>query len=641
MVNSSLFAILSCLAIENYGRDPRCRTNRWGVDLAYEDALGQWHEVSPETERSILAAMGVDRSDATGGDERRELVLVLHDDEERSVDGSGTLRLESGASRHVTGRLPTGLPHGYHQLELNGAAQPIPVIVAPRHCFLPPDLKTWGWSVQLYAARSRASWGIGDFYDLRQLAHWSKTQCGAGMMLLNPLCAATPVSPIQGSPYYPATRLFLSPLALHIPGLPGVSEIWPSLEPLDRQGRELNEQRLIDRDRIHELKTEALEILWQRFGGDPDFNRFCLDRGEALDRFAVFCAIAEHHRAGWHCWPHELQHPKSPAVGAFEREHSRRVLFHKWVQWLLDLQLSQSADLLDLMQDLPIGVDPDGADAWAWQDVLAQGAAVGAPPDEFNTQGQNWGLPPFVPHKLRECGYQPFVQTIRAAFRHCHALRIDHVMGLFRLFWIPQGSQASQGAYVRYDEREMLSIVALESERAHAYVVGEDLGTVEEGARETLASFQVLSYRLLWFEKQKPSEYPVNALAAVTTHDLPTVAGMWTGSDLERQRELGLKPNDESTAEIHERLCATAGLDQRCSLHEVIGGTYQLLSSAPSRVLTACLDDALAVEERPNIPATTNDKNPNWSLALPKPIEEIMTAPLASKISRVLSERNN
>lgn len=631
---------------EVFGRDARCRTNRWGVDLAFEDALGRWHEASPQTEEAILMAMGV------GGEVRRsapvsesvspgslDAVIVMHDDEEKSIAGPGVLTLESGEMRNVLQTIPRSLPRGYHQLRLRDSEKSVPVIVTPRFCFLPPDLKTWGWSVQLYAARSRESWGIGDFQDLHRLAKWSRSQ-NAGMMLLNPLCAATPVPPIQSSPYYPTTRLFLSPLWLHVPSLPGAAEIWPSLQSLEAQAQGLNSQRLINRDLVFELKMRALELLWQRFSDDAGFDAYCKDRGTALDRFATFCAIAEMHRSGWHTWPQELRHPNSSSVHAFAQSHADRIRFHKWVQWLLDVQLAKSADLLDLMQDLPIGVDPDGADAWAWQDVLAQGAGVGAPPDEFNTQGQDWGLPPFVPHKLRAAGYAPFVETIRAAFRHCHALRIDHVMGLFRLFWIPWGMKASEGAYVRYNEHEMLSIVALESERAKAYVVGEDLGTVEEGARETLASFNVLSYRLLWFEKDSPASYPRNALAAVTTHDLPTVAGLWTGSDLDRQRELGLKPNDEGTAEIHTRLSKSVGVEKTSPIEEVITGVYTHLSMSPSRILTACLDDALAVKERPNIPATNQDCNPNWSLALPAPIEDVMSCRLAARMALVLSTRN-
>lgn len=633
---------------KDLGRDPRCRTNRWGVDLAYEDALGQWHETPPESEADIRSAMGEtalgnDPDAALGGEDEADPVMVTHADEPRHVGGRGVLTLESGEMREIDQLIPPGLPHGYHRLTLEEGRE-VTVIVAPRSCYLPDDLRTWGWSVQLYAARSRESWGIGDFGDLLRLAKWSKEQGQAGMMLLNPLWAATPVKPLQCSPYYPTTRLFLNPLWVNILALrnllPGERKDWEAIEELDREGRQLNENRLIDRDRAYRLKNAALEILWKRFAGAGAFERFAEEHGRSLHRFATFCALAERYGSGRHSWPQEFQHPDSPAVAEFAREGAERIRFHKWVQWLLDQQLAEAATVLDLMQDLPIGVDPDGADAWAWQDVLAQGAGVGAPPDEFNTQGQDWGLPPFVPHKLRKAGYRPFVETIRAAFRHCRALRIDHVMGLFRLFWVPWNRRPAEGAYVRYNEDEMLSIVALESERAKAYVVGEDLGTVEEGAREKLAAFGILSYRLLWFEKDQPSNYPVNALAAVTTHDLPTVAGLWTGSDLERQKELGLKPNDESTQEIHERLCQQAALPHSASLPDVAAGAYRLLSSAPCRVLAASLDDALTVEERPNIPATNGDQNPNWSLALPAPIEEVMESALARKIAMVLGARN-
>ena len=625
------------MTTKEIARDRRCRTNEWGIDLAFEDALGKWHETPKKTEQAILAAMGVDPHDTPKQDED-DPVIVVRTGEARSVPAPGRLILESGERRKIGKELPADLTLGYHQLQFENSSRTVPVIVAPKRCWLPADLKTWGWSVQLYATRSRESWGMGDFRDLKQLAAWSVGQ-GAGMMLLNPLGASTPIRPVQGSPYYPASRLFSSPLWLHIPALPGAQELGPEYDALKKEAVALNSERLIERDKIFSLKIAALEMLWRKFRGDAGFDAFCSERGEALDGFAAFCALAEQHRSGWHNWPSELQHPHSPAVRRFAEANSDRVRFHKWLQWLLDKQLSESAGLLALMQDLPIGVDPDGADAWAWQDVFARGIGVGAPPDEFNTQGQDWGLPPFVPHKLRAAAYRPLVETIRAAFRHCGGLRIDHVMGLFRLFWVPNGMKPADGAYVRYNEDEMLSIVALESERARAYVVGEDLGTVEDGAREKLASFNVLSYRLLWFEKDLPATYPLDALAAVTTHDLPTVAGLWTGSDLEKQRELGLQPNDDSTAEIRNRLAKTAKLNGNSMLHEVIDGAYRILAAAPSRIVTACLDDALAVEERPNIPSTNQDQNPNWSIALPAPIEEIISSELADKIAASLHSR--
>jgi 4-alpha-glucanotransferase len=616
------------------------RTNGWGIDLNYEDAFGNWHEVPEETIDTLLTVIGADPDSVAAPPD--DSVVIIHSGAQREAPRPATIVLENGETVTCEHRLPADLPNGYHRMQYDGDGVVRRLIVSPGKCWLPDELKTWGWAAQLYAARSRESWGIGDFGDLDRIASWSASNLGAGIMLVNPLSAASPLDRQQASPYFPSSRRFFNPLWLRIEWIPGATaDQIPQIEELARAGRDLNAQRLIDRDKIFKLKMEALGLLWLQFTGDPAFDAYCREHGSDLDRFATFCAIAELQRSGWHNWPAGLQHPASLEVAQFGREHASRIRFFKWVQWLLDTQLARAASHLALMQDLPIGVDPDGADAWAWQDFFATGVTVGAPPDEFNTQGQNWGLPPFVPHKLRATGYEPFVQTIRAGFRHGGGLRIDHVMGLFRLFWIPQGQQALNGAYVRYNADEMLAIVALESERARAYVVGEDLGTVEEGVREKLAEHRIMSYRLLGFEPGSPANYPKEALVAVTTHDLPTVAGLWTGADLEKQKQLDLNPNEESTAEIRARLKSMAGLDESNPIEDVIAGAYRLLARAPSRILTASLDDAAAVIERPNIPATLNDKNPNWSLALPMPIEEFMEAKLPNAIAELLSREKD
>jgi len=613
----------------------RQRTNAWGIDLNYEDAFGKWHETDEETINAIRAAMHADAS--TSAPPKDDSLIVVKAGEQRQLPGPATIMLESGETRTVKRRLPRNLPAGYHQLEFETTGRRATLIVSPGKCCLPEDLRTWGWAVQLYAARSRESWGIGDFADLDRLARWS-AELGAGMMLVNPLSAPTPITPIQASPYYPTSRRFFNPLWLSIPWIPGAtSDTIPQLEKIASAAQNLNSERRIDRDKVFAFKMEALELLWLEFPGDSSFDQFCREQNADLDRFATFCALAEHHKSGWHAWPAAYRHPDAPAVSQFAREHSSRVRFHKWLQWLVKNQMERCSPHLAMMQDLPIGVDPDGADAWAWQDVSAQEVGVGAPPDEFNTQGQSWGLPPFVPHKLRAAAYGPFIQTLRGAFQNSGGLRIDHVMGLFRLFWVPNGMSAAKGTYVRYNADEMLAILALESQRAKAYVVGEDLGTVEESARDKLAEHKVMSYRLLWFEKQEPETYPQEALAAVTTHDLPTIAGLWSGSDLARQRELGLKPNEESTSEIHERLQRMAGLEAHSEIDDVITGAYRVLARAPSRILTAALEDAEAVEERPNMPATTPDQNPNWSTALPRPIEDLMASKLPHRIAAQLN----
>jgi 4-alpha-glucanotransferase len=271
-----------------------------------------------------------------------------------------------------------------------------------------------------------------------------------------------------------------------------------------------------------------------------------------------------------------------------------------------------------------------------WQDVYAQGFTVGAPPDEFNTLGQNWGLPPWDPWRLADAEFAPFVQTVRAGLRHSGGLRFDHVMGLFRLYWIPPGRPAYEGAYVRYPWAELLDILAIESHRSGAFVVGEDLGTVEEFVRPELAARGLLSYRLLWFEPEWPDHWPEQTFAAVSTHDLPTVAGLWTGSDLAAQRRLGQSPNEDGVNAIRHQLAERAGLSEDADLDTVVAGAYRLLATSPSAVITATLDDAFAVEERPNMPGTI-DEWPNWCLALPAPIEELQSSRLASDIAGYLN----
>jgi 4-alpha-glucanotransferase len=361
-----------------------------------------------------------------------------------------------------------------------------------------------------------------------------------------------------------------------------------------------------------------------------------MEQGQPLAQFAAFCALSEHYRSGWRQWPREYQRPDSPAVARFAAEHSERVRFFQWVQWLLDEQLARAAEEISLVQDLPIGVDPNGADAWAWQDLLANGVTVGCPPDEYNTRGQDWGLPPLIPLKLRDAGYEPFIQTIRSTLRHARGLRIDHVMGLFRLFWIPRGVDPSAGAYVEYAAEELLGILALESERAKAFVVGEDLGTVDEQARRQLGKRGVLSYRVLWFESAPPAGYPERALAAVTTHDLPTIAGLWSGSDLRMQKELDLEPNEDGIKQIRERLAVMANIAESAGIEEVIERTHRLLGQAPSLIVSATVDDALGVQERPNMPGTTTERWPNWSLALPEPQEKLEQSLLVRSIAQAL-----
>jgi 4-alpha-glucanotransferase len=609
------------------------RTDVWGIEEGYEDALGAWHETPPATRVALLAAMGVDP--AAQSAPPTAPVQVIRPQQVFPLEGPTELTLEEGTVLQLDTALPPDLPLGYHTLRPLDGGPAVQLIVSPGHCWEPHRPRQWGWAVQLYALRSHGSWGMGDLADLRRLAAWSATALQADLLMVNPLGAALPILPQQPSPYFPSSRRYRNLLYLRIEEIPGAPALGADLERLAATGRALNQERIIDRDTIFRLKVAALEQLWQGFGGDPAFEQYCHTQGDTLARFALFCTLAEHYGQGWRHWPAAYRHPQAPAVQRFATAHRARIRFHQWVQWLLDTQLARVAAALPVMQDLPIGVDPNGADAWVWQDLLATDVTVGAPPDEFNTLGQNWGLPAFVPHKLRAAAYQPFRETLQAVLRHAAGLRIDHVMGLFRLFWIPPEAEPSLGAYVRYPADELLAILALESHRAQAFVVGEDLGTVEAAARDHLTAHGLLSYRLLWFETEPPSHYPARTLAAVTTHDLPTIAGLWSGADLQAQHDLGLQPNTAGLQAIRQRLQAMTGLPEAAASEEVVLRTHQLLAEAPSAVLLATLEDALAVAERPNMPNTTTEW-PNWSRALPCALEAIECHPLVQAVAMVV-----
>lgn len=608
-------------------------TDEWGIDARYQDVHQQWHEATREMRRSILRAMRVDEH-STSPDENAAL-QVLDRRKLRRLSASGELTLEDGTTLDIDDRLPEDLPCGYHRLRLRSNDHSTPLIVSPGTC-PPPPKALWGFAVQLYAARSSGSWGLGDAADLRQLAQWADG-LGAGMLLVNPLHAAAPAPPQQPSPYYPSSRRFRNPLYLRVEEAPGADEAGLDLAPLARAGRELNENRHIDRDAVFRLKQQAFELLWERFASDVAFDNYCRAAGRPLREFAAYCCLAERHGGDWRRWPSEFRRADDASLHRAAEMDPRRFAYHQWLQWLLDEQLARAAEQLPFVQDLPIGIDPGGADAWVWQEELAEACSVGAPPDMYNTQGQNWGLPPFIPHKLREAGYRPFIETIRATLRHSAGLRIDHVMGLFRLYWIPEGVPADLGVFVRYRSEELLAIVALESQRAGAFVVGEDLGTVEPGVHESMADRRMLSYRVLWMEEQPPEQYPEESLVAVTTHDLPTVAGIQTGSDLEVQRRLGLSPNESGMRQLQARLAELAGLDADAPLEAWIAAAYRILARAPALIYSATLEDVMALSERPNMPNTTNEQWPNWSIGLPGGLEALKRAPLASTIAETFS----
>ncbi|HZC27425.1 MAG TPA: 4-alpha-glucanotransferase [Actinopolymorphaceae bacterium] len=620
----------------------------WGIEATYVDATGTPRQVSHETVERLRSIIG------TPQDGAGPLVVEAGDSPHT---GPVEVVLEDGTSITTDDRLPADLPLGYHSVtDPTGSSRRL--IVAPRRCFFPtgPNARAWGWAAQLYATRSPQSWGIGDLGDLARLARWSERH-EAGFVLVNPLGAVAPAGPQQPSPYFPSSRRYRNPLYLRVEDVPGAELVPDIVGRAATAGRALNDRREIDRDAVWRIKREALEAIWQAGGGRDEFERWYASQPDSLRLFASWCVLAERHGPDWHDWPTDCQHPRGrgvarlvaadssdpaaagpsgPATAGTSDGAADRVGFHAWLQWLLDRQLTAAGRQLAVMQDLPIGFDPGGFDAWEWQDQLALDVAVGAPADEFNSLGQEWGIPPFIPWRLRAGGYQPFVETVRANIAAGGGLRVDHVMGLFRLWWIVRGSPPPDGAYVRYPAADLLSILALESQRAGAVVVGEDLGTVEGGVREVLADRDVLSYRLLWFEERDPAGWPAKAMAAVTTHDLPTVAGLWDGTDLETQKALGLQPNEASTVALRGRLAHAGGLGSDAKPGEAVMAAYRQLARAPAALLSATLDDAAVVSERPNIPGS-DDQRSNWTLALPVTLDEIEAHPTAAGISDILA----
>lgn len=598
----------------------------------YYDIFGNQRPIDPTTRQAILQAMGVNSEDELVSDD----VFVIRGDHAFELPAPAEFTLEDGTTLANTKTLPTDLPLGYHQCRYLDGGEAL-VIKAPARCHLDPQMRIWAWAVQLYSLRSAGSCGQGDLSDLKQFARWSAEK-GAGAILINPVHAAAPTSPQQPSPYFPTSRRYLSPLYLDVTRVPGFSDSESFASEFNSARRELNDLPAIDRDQVWQVKRSTLEQLFNRWNHSASFDAYCEQQGDALTTFATYCALSERYGRDWREWAAEYQSPSAPQVAAFQREHGKRVEFFSWLQWLLDEQLCDAAAELPIVQDLPIGVDPGGADAWQWQSVLANDVTVGAPPDHFNTSGQDWGLPPFIPHRLRAARYRPFIETIRATLRHAGGLRIDHVMGLFRLFWITADRSPADGAYVRYPADELLAIVALESHRAGAWIAGEDLGTVEPGVHEKLFENAMLSYRLLWFCDESPQHYPELSMAAITTHDLPTVAGLWTGEDLAYQQSLGLAADPNTYDAMRWRLINATGIDQGAPLHEAMVAAHRSLAKSPSVVAVANLDDALGVTQRPNVPGTVTER-PNWSQRLPNSIDDLQNDPRVIDVVSAIADR--
>ena len=510
-----------------------------------------------------------------------------------------------------------------------------------------PARRSWGFVVQLYSVRSSGSWGHGDLRDLADLAAWSADALGADFVLVNPLHAAEPQAPISPSPYLASSRRHLSPLYLRVEDVPEYARLGAGDRArVDALGAPLRAASqtaaLIDRDAVWTAKRAALEIIWAAGlspGRQAEFDAFRDRDRTAVRDWATWCAIAELHGPDWRAWPAALSDPRSAEVAALGRAHAGRVDFHAWLQWLTCEQAAaaqraarQAGMGIGVIADLAVGAHPGGADAWARQDLIVTGMSVGAPPDEFNQRGQDWTLPPWHPGWLAAQAGRPLAELIAATTRNVGGLRIDHVMGLARLWWIPAGMAPGQGTYVRYDHELIGDMLCAEAVRAQALAIGEDLGTVEPWLREFLARRQVLGTSMLWFERRpdgtplRPDQWRRGCLAMVGTHDMPPAATFLTGEQVTIRAELGLltEPEAAERAAARAEMQGWLGMLAREGLlgepatvtpAEFTVALYGFLARTPAVLIGVALADAVGDRRPQNLPGTV-DEYPNWRIPL-------------------------
>ncbi|MGA5355484.1 4-alpha-glucanotransferase [Streptomyces thermodiastaticus] len=669
-----------------------------GVATSYSPAPGRTVTVPADAVVAALAALGVDASSekaaraalAAGERERAErllpptVVLVRGEDPPAALTAlpSGT-RLRVDTEQGEVRTTADDLPWGVHRLTATapgGRTGRAHLIVAPPRLPAPAG-RGYGLLVQLYSLLSRRSWGMGDLGDLAELAGWAGGTLGAGFVQVNPLHAAVPGSPTDPSPYRPSSRRFPDPVHLQVENVPEYASVagherMRSLlaEAAALRVAVLERGALIDRDAVWRLKRQALELVHEvRLAPKrrAAYEAFLAEQGQELEDHATWCALAEVHGSDWRTWPAGLRDPRSAETARARHELRDRVDFHRRLAWLTDLQLAEAQRAareagmdIGIVHDLAVGMHPQGADAWAQQEYCAAGTSVGAPPDAFNARGQDWDLPPWRPDRLAACGYAPFRRLLRALFRHAGALRIDHVLGLFRLWWIPRGRPPTEGTYVRYDAEAMLALLVLEASRAGAVVIGEDLGTVEPGVREALRERGVLGTSVLWFERDfegdgrplPPERWRTGCLATATTHDLPPTAARLTGEHVTLRHRLGLltRPLEQERAEAAAdtaewlALLAELGLlhgpgEERSAVpeEEAIQAVHRFLARTPARMVGLWLPDAVGDRRPQNLPGT-RDQYPNWRLPMadargrPVTLEDLAASPRVRALAEVL-----
>ena len=662
------------------GCDPVCI-------LRQGEAPGRWslHVPCESHEESVIRVRWWLVSESGERSHEREEGPGLKVEEARVVAGRRFIRMEF--------TLPQTLPLGYYSahVRMQGGSVELAtgfrVIVAPARCFVPEwferGTRLWGIALQLYSLRSDRNWGVGDFQDLSALVDWAGTQLGASVIGLNPLHALKNTTPYHISPYSPTSRLFLNELYINVEQVeecrtdPTVRACLADATfraRLDAARR----SELVEYDAVAAAKRTVLDLCAQAFardnfeGGDPDrspatergrvFQQYVRQEGEPLAHYALFRVLEDERQRlpsasdVWMDWPEPYRDPSSAAVGEFRRRHARQIHAIQYVQWLADGQLRAVVDKagqagmpIGLYYDLALGSDRAGADGWRFQPVLAMKADCGAPPDAFAPDGQNWGFSPADPLRLRASGYEYFIELLRRNFRYGGAIRLDHVMALFRLFWIPRGLPASKGTYVHYPADDLLAILALESVRAKVLVIGEDLGTVPDWVRQRLGTAGVLSYRVFYFERtweggwKPPGAYPSQSLAVAATHDLPTLSGFWDGADIETRAELGFCSSEAARrsawaerqrekaaimAALRSEGLLPAGLPDDAAqgpamTWELARAIHVYLARTPAWLVLANVEDVIGARAQTNVPGTV-DQHPNWRRKLMLTVEELI-----------------
>ena len=698
-----------------------------GVQQEFWDIFGRPHRTTPATNQAILTAIGFDCSNeatleasisARAASRWRDPLppaLVVLDKEPiriplRSLPDARELNLElfeeSGRKsnlrvglqdvpisaeaqingmRYVERTIPLSeiltnpLPLGYH--ELRAWDSKCKLIVAPE-CAVVPKNRSAGLGITLWGLRSERNWGVGDFRDLRQLVDWAYVELHAAFVALNPLHAIQNRRPYNCSPYLPNSTFYRNFIYIDVESVPGYSKVSQECrglvppELLD----ELRSTETVEYERVSALKLEVLARVYEAEPPSQACKEWIEQEGDLLHIFCIYSALDEHLHASnpdlwiWPDWPEEFRDPYSPAVQQFAREKADRIRFHGWLQWLIDQQISEvqrhAKEIgmsIGLYHDLALATDRCGSDLWAHRPYYVAGCRVGSPPDDFSPTGQDWSFPPPNTEKHRQDGYGLYIESIRKSLRHGGALRIDHVMRLFRLYWIPENHDAMQGAYVRDRAKDLVRILALESVRNDAIVIGEDLGTVEPEVREALAKAGILSYRLLYFERKDggfklPWEYPEQALAASTTHDLPTITGFWHGADIEARQKAGKVDDAGYQSQWADRVrekqrlldaLFAAGLmpesyerdsskvpELTAELHFGIVG---FLANTSAALWLINQEDLTKEPNQQNLPGTTAEY-PNWSRKMRWTIEELRTLPAArdcAAMARHWVERSN